>query len=341
MDSKHIYKKNPKEYPYGRIKNTADFVKKANWVFGDRYDYSKTVYTCQYTPLTITCPIHGDISILPGNHLRNSGCNKCGRSAANDLTRITITEFIEKCEQRFGIGVLDFSRVILKNIKEKIKLGCNICGKEFSASPEKILVSNTPCPACRKKVHGKWKLLGMEEVLSRFKETHGDVYDYSQLNKIPYESVYQRVPIICKHHGTFEQGINHHSHGEGCPDCSRQGWLKRGLFDKSPELKNVPAVFYILHISSNGESFIKVGISRQPKERISAIRSSSGYNVVVIRTISTNYYNAYLIENHILNMFAFQKYTPNVKFGGHTECLSPLACNSVLKEVTFPAKVRI
>lgn len=62
-------------------------------------------------------------------------------------------------------------------------------------------------------------ILKKETILCRFKDSHGDVYDYSLLpdqEYIPYED---KVNILCKKHGMFLQRVSHHIKGNGCPEC--------------------------------------------------------------------------------------------------------------------------
>ena len=59
--------------------------------------------------------------------------------------------------------------------------------------------------------------LTQEEVIRRFKETHGDTYDYSQ---VVFERTSQKVKIVCKiHERVFLQLVHHHANGSGCPHC--------------------------------------------------------------------------------------------------------------------------
>ncbi|MCK9369652.1 hypothetical protein M0R04_07070 [Candidatus Dojkabacteria bacterium] len=57
---------------------TAEFIEKANLIHGDKFDYSKAIYTTTYANIIITCPIHGDVETPAKNHLRLGGCPKCG-----------------------------------------------------------------------------------------------------------------------------------------------------------------------------------------------------------------------------------------------------------------------
>ena len=57
---------------------TEDFISKAREVHGDKYDYSKTEYVNNKTPICIICPEHGEFKQTPYPHLRGCGCAKCG-----------------------------------------------------------------------------------------------------------------------------------------------------------------------------------------------------------------------------------------------------------------------
>lgn len=62
------------------------------------------------------------------------------------------------------------------------------------------------------------KKLTQEVVLSRFRETHGDRYDYSQVEYVHSQT---KVVIICREHGPFRQAPASHWNGQGCPPCAR------------------------------------------------------------------------------------------------------------------------
>lgn len=61
------------------------------------------------------------------------------------------------------------------------------------------------------------KMISWEEVLKKFKEIHGDRYDYSLAQ---YKGVGVRIAIICKEHGVFYQTPSNHLQGKGCPQCN-------------------------------------------------------------------------------------------------------------------------
>lgn len=63
-----------------KLSNTSEFINKTKIVHGDKYDYSKTNYINDRTKVIITCPVHGDFTQKPSNHLQGQGCPKCCES---------------------------------------------------------------------------------------------------------------------------------------------------------------------------------------------------------------------------------------------------------------------
>lgn len=59
--------------------------------------------------------------------------------------------------------------------------------------------------------------LTKSEVLQRFRQLHGDTYDYS---KLEYVSSKKQIDIICRTHGLFSMLANNHLHGRGCRKCA-------------------------------------------------------------------------------------------------------------------------
>lgn len=48
---------------------TQEFIEKAKSIHGDKYDYSKAIYTTAKKKLIIICPIHGEFEQTPDGHL--------------------------------------------------------------------------------------------------------------------------------------------------------------------------------------------------------------------------------------------------------------------------------
>ncbi len=58
---------------------TERFIERGRIKYGDKYDYSKVNYVNKKVHVTIICPIHGEFTQTPCNHLYNKyGCTECG-----------------------------------------------------------------------------------------------------------------------------------------------------------------------------------------------------------------------------------------------------------------------
>lgn len=58
----------------------AEFIKKAQAIHGDKYDYSKVIYENYNTKVQIICKEHGAFLQTPNNHLFGAGCPTCPQS---------------------------------------------------------------------------------------------------------------------------------------------------------------------------------------------------------------------------------------------------------------------
>lgn len=77
----------------GRKKmRTIDFIKRAKQVHGDKYDYSKAEYKGNTEKVCIICPEHGEFWQQASNHLRGTGCPKCGFIVSSSKQRIWTRE---------------------------------------------------------------------------------------------------------------------------------------------------------------------------------------------------------------------------------------------------------
>ena len=57
-----------------------EFVKRAKFQHGNKYDYSKVEYVHKDKLITISCPKHGDFQQSPHNHTKGAGCPVCRES---------------------------------------------------------------------------------------------------------------------------------------------------------------------------------------------------------------------------------------------------------------------
>ena len=189
-----------------------EFIEKAKKIHGDKYNYSKSVYINSKTPITITCPIHGDFKQIPNTHLNNHGCPKCGTIKNGQALKSNTSTFIEKAKQIHN-NKYDYSKTEYINSRTKVIITCPVHG-DFEQLPS-IHLRNHGCPKCGVLVNSKTT----EQFIKDAKEVHGNKYDYS---KSEYKGWNIPICIICPEHGEFWQlPSDHTSHMNGCPKCNK------------------------------------------------------------------------------------------------------------------------
>ena len=190
------------------IFNQEDFLKKCFEVHGDKYDYSKTIYKNNKEKVTVICKEHGEFKILPSQHLRYGGCPACRKEKS--FKKITHDEFIEKAQQLHG-DKYDYSQIpdVIYYYDEIITIGCPIHGY-FTTTAYLHIDKKRGCKKCNSRG------LSTDEWIERFRNVHGDKYDYSEF---VYDKNNSKSKIICKKHGVFYQTPSKHVSGQGCPKC--------------------------------------------------------------------------------------------------------------------------
>jgi superfamily II DNA or RNA helicase len=63
------------------MNSTADFIKEAKKIHGNKYDYSKVMYVNSQTKITIICKEHGEFKQIANSHILGMGCRKCSSDA--------------------------------------------------------------------------------------------------------------------------------------------------------------------------------------------------------------------------------------------------------------------
>jgi hypothetical protein len=212
-------------------------------IHGDTYDYSKVIYRDSRFKVIITCQIHGDFLQTPPAHIRGQGCPKCQRDSARKSTNQVIQEFLDVHGQKY-----DYKKVKYKNAKTQVLIICRDHG-DFLQTPN-THKNGSGCPRCA--ISSNAKLLSdlkkdsSEEVISIFKQVHGDRYDYSAVH---YLNKKTKLSIICRDHGPFLQTRFAHQQGQGCPICAK----KRPKLDQS----KIICDFQAIHVDRYDYSKVK------------------------------------------------------------------------------------
>lgn len=125
------------------------------------------------------------------------------------MAKYTTQQLIQQFKKTHG-DRYDYSLVEYVRSTEKVTIICRKHGA-FEQLPN-MHRKGQGCAACM--YDGKRSVLS--DILIKFKEAHGDRYDYSL---VKYKNTDTKVKIICKEHGVFRQSPYHHQRGNGCPKC--------------------------------------------------------------------------------------------------------------------------
>lgn len=191
-------------------KRKNEFIKKANTIHQNKYDYSKINYSTNKIPVEIICPIHGSFWQAPGDHLKGHGCSKC-----SGKYKPTTKEWIEKAKKIHP--EFDYSKVNYIDNKTPIIIICKKHNEEFSVIPTNFIKSEINCPKCRAEYKHNLYTKTTKQFIEEARKVHGNKYDYS---KVEYIDKNTPVIIVCSKHGEFKQRSSVHLEGWGCKKCS-------------------------------------------------------------------------------------------------------------------------
>lgn len=179
----------------GKKFDLQNYIKKANKVWNNKYDYSKFIWKGINQKVCIICPEHGEFWQLPNNHLKGEcGCLQC-RGKDKDFEKICNLEIlIKKAKEKFG-DKFNFDKTEFINSKTKIIITCPEHG-DFEVLPYQFLQNKFGCPKC-----SSFLKYTTEEFIELCKKTHSEYdYDYS---KVVYTGSNNKITVICPKHGEF------------------------------------------------------------------------------------------------------------------------------------------
>ena len=137
------------------------------------------------------------------------------------------------------------------------------------------------------------------------------------------------MPIVCRKHGVFYQHAENHINLEqGCLKCyhdSRKGKGGGGYaleyFQIHPEKREVPGTLYVARMQHKNDDFLKIGITAKAGviERF-YYKAMHGTIITPLYEHKTTLFEAFSKEQEILKSLKPERYFPNRRFSGYTEC---------------------
>lgn len=229
-------------------KTTEQFINEAQIVHNRYYKYNETNYINANSKVIITCPVHGNFTQQPCNHLQGKGCRECANVSLREERKFSKEQIISRCKEvhstKYTYDLKDY-----KNLHTKITITCLQHGP-FKQTLNSHINQEQGCPSCGKISKRVNSLMPLQEFINRSIMTHANKYDYSQVN---YKGWEDKVTIICPKHGLFKQAPRDHLDGCGCQMCAKHG------FDP-----NSSAYLYYLKVTTNdGQILYKIGITNR------------------------------------------------------------------------------
>lgn len=205
----------------GELKKTTEqFIEEARAIHGDKFDYSRSIYSGSMRDITIVCPKHGEWVTNPNRHLSSGrGCAKCWNEIKGEVqSQVERDTFIERSKAIYG-DLFDYSKTQYRRAHINVTIRCTKCGREFETTPNHHLSCKRGCGHCRvnAKKWARWEAMS-RSFIEDARKIHGDAFDYS---KVEYKSPSTKVLIKCTVCGTEKrQSPKRHLDGFGCLTCS-------------------------------------------------------------------------------------------------------------------------
>lgn len=147
--SKHGCKECAKESNRNKfIESLEDFIRKATLVWGDTYDYSKSIYKGARVKLIIICKKHGEFSTTPDSHIHKHGCPICGVDIVKTKrwSSYDTSKFVNNAVELWGERYT-YNNSIYTKALQPIIVTCRIHG-DWETSPGNFL-AGYGCPKCK------------------------------------------------------------------------------------------------------------------------------------------------------------------------------------------------
>lgn len=198
------------------VKDLVSFIKKAQEVHGDKYDYSQSIYTRACDKLTIRCIKHNTLfEMKPNSHISaKQGCPLCATEKSGLSCKKPLEYYLQKSREVHG-DKYNYSLITdIKVSKDKVPIICESHGVFYQSLSDHSYGKG--CRRCAAEATGDRTRSTVERFLEKAYLVHGDRYDYSKIN---YTKAHCYLDIICRDHGEFRQRADHHLTTQGCPKC--------------------------------------------------------------------------------------------------------------------------
>jgi len=194
-----------------KLKNTDDFIILSRALHGDKYDYSKSVYTGARGELTVSCPTHGDWITTPSVH-KKSGCPQCAIDGFKTCNVSNLSNVIEASRAKHKTEFI-FDKSVYVHSKSSMIITCPVHG-DFETTPNYFLQSAYSCPRCTLGLHTS---IGEKQMAEFIKSLDVTIVENDRALIPPYE-----IDILCGNVGIEYNGVYYHNDNFKCLEKSKR-----------------------------------------------------------------------------------------------------------------------
>jgi len=226
----------------GKIITSDDFLKKAEDIWKDEYDYSNVVFIDEDIEVIIICKKdgHGEFKKKPKQHVlrsRPAGCIKCGRERQIEKATKPFAVFLDEAREVHG-ELFEYVEDSYKNMTKKMIIICRKDGhKPFPQVPDSHL-RGSGCPTCADELTGERSKLKNDDVKHRLNENSKENDTTVSFNEEEYLGVNAELIIKCSKHGVQEPRLVN-TMFEGTHPCLKCTSEILGRLVKKRSTKNV------------------------------------------------------------------------------------------------------
>ena len=311
----------------GKSRPQEEVIKEFIEVHGNKYDYSKVIYTGASKNIIIICPIHGDFKLMAGKHKCGRGCKDCRKIKEKEERLSKAKQYVIAKFREVHGDFYNYDKVVYNRNDEKVIITCPVHG-DFPQAPAGHK-KGEKCPSCSLEKRSSDRIEKTKTtIIKDFKKVHGNRYNY---DKVVYEDSKKNVIIVCPIHGDFPKTPNSHKAGKGCHKCAMEsptGWGHTEWQKAGEKSKNFDSFkIYILRCWNDQEEFYKIGKTfKKVKDRFNA-KSHMPYNYeTVLEEVFENAKEASIREVALKAKNRENKYLPSINFNGKQECFSKNPC---------------
>ena len=192
------------------------FSKRVTEIFGNSFEFTKTIYVDRETPTTLICnKCKEEFKIKPRNLYDKklvNPCPSCRKLDFSNKKRLTTKKFINKAKSIHG-DKFDYIESEYRNCFTSIKIWCNKCKNFFYQKPKDHL-TGSGCQKCKNNSISERRRSTKENFVNLSRNIHKEDYSYENSAYIDSRT---KIEVKCNSCGRlFKIRPDAHISGGGC-----------------------------------------------------------------------------------------------------------------------------